>query len=640
MLALARWLPTEDWSRAAAFVDSLLETYAGQLVELGPTLLMVGVLGALVASLSRRPRAQWPPRWVGRLCIAAFVGCAIWGALLQASCVDDAFISFRYARNLVSGHGLVYNPGEYVEGYTNFLWTVGLAGLHWITGVELPLLGILSALGCLATTIVLVARLGATVHPHPSSRPATFPSLLIAPGLLALQPVFIQFGTTGLETAGAAALVCAGALHLGRLRHHWDGLAAGTAFILATLTRPDHGIFYAAGAVVVIHHLVAQRRPPSTVHSASIWRRWFPPRLSGLMLAYVAPFGGYLIYLAWKVHYYGDIFPNTYYAKSAGLSYFSQGLVYAVAFYCSSHLWVGLVLLVPYALVRFDSGAARRFRGFFLVAFLTYNVYIARVGGDFMHGRFYVSLIPLLLVALQQLLAAAQTRRPTVGAVFTAATFATAVPANIFGRGKQVEMIANEGAIYPVRAWSPVTVSHPNFRVARAIEPLQQADPPIILATSGIGAVGYYSGLEIIDVMGLTDAATAHRELPERTRPGHEKRASIEYLHQRGVHIARYWLAFPAWLEREAQISWLGGKRSKWFILRYDREVMREIRRLVPGAKFRDFERYLDRYIRGMSKKPRSEVEEHYRWFKRYYFDHNDDPKRQGPFEALLARGR
>ena len=38
--------------------------------------------------------------------------------------VDDAYISFRYARNLVEGLGLVYNPGERIEGYTNFLWTL------------------------------------------------------------------------------------------------------------------------------------------------------------------------------------------------------------------------------------------------------------------------------------------------------------------------------------------------------------------------------------------------------------------------------------------------------------------------------------------------------------------------------------
>src|SRR5207253_1595485 len=37
---------------------------------------------------------------------------------------DDQMISMRYARNLAHGHGLTWNPGEYVEGYTNFLWTV------------------------------------------------------------------------------------------------------------------------------------------------------------------------------------------------------------------------------------------------------------------------------------------------------------------------------------------------------------------------------------------------------------------------------------------------------------------------------------------------------------------------------------
>lgn len=43
---------------------------------------------------------------------------------------DDAFISFRYAANLIAGHGLVFNPGERVEGYTNFLWTALMAIPH------------------------------------------------------------------------------------------------------------------------------------------------------------------------------------------------------------------------------------------------------------------------------------------------------------------------------------------------------------------------------------------------------------------------------------------------------------------------------------------------------------------------------
>jgi len=55
------------------------------------------------------------------------LGCAAALAVLTLSnlqLVDDAYISFRYAHNLASGQGLVFNPGEYVEGYTNLLWTL------------------------------------------------------------------------------------------------------------------------------------------------------------------------------------------------------------------------------------------------------------------------------------------------------------------------------------------------------------------------------------------------------------------------------------------------------------------------------------------------------------------------------------
>jgi hypothetical protein len=38
--------------------------------------------------------------------------------------VDDAYISYRYAHNLFRGNGLVFNPGERVEGYSNFSYTL------------------------------------------------------------------------------------------------------------------------------------------------------------------------------------------------------------------------------------------------------------------------------------------------------------------------------------------------------------------------------------------------------------------------------------------------------------------------------------------------------------------------------------
>src|SRR5689334_10099421 len=76
--------------------------------------------------------------------------------------IDDAYITFRYARNLVRGLGLVYNPGERIEGYTNFLWTILVAAglkLHVAPEVTTKLLGGAAALGSLAITGLLGARL-------------------------------------------------------------------------------------------------------------------------------------------------------------------------------------------------------------------------------------------------------------------------------------------------------------------------------------------------------------------------------------------------------------------------------------------------------------------------------------------------
>ena len=56
----------------------------------------------------------------------------LWHCLAINYVEDDSFISFRYAKNFVNGDGLVFNPGERVEGYTNFLWVMMLSGFLWL----------------------------------------------------------------------------------------------------------------------------------------------------------------------------------------------------------------------------------------------------------------------------------------------------------------------------------------------------------------------------------------------------------------------------------------------------------------------------------------------------------------------------
>src|SRR5438093_10074011 len=73
------------------------------------------------------------PVIVGVCCSLAFIArtAFIVNGEYYFTLFDDAMISMRYARNLATGHGLVWNAGQApVEGYTNFLWTLWMALLH------------------------------------------------------------------------------------------------------------------------------------------------------------------------------------------------------------------------------------------------------------------------------------------------------------------------------------------------------------------------------------------------------------------------------------------------------------------------------------------------------------------------------
>jgi len=52
--------------------------------------------------------------------------------------IDDAYITLRYSRNLMLGNGPVFNMGEHVEGYSNFIWMVVLALLGKL-GISMPI---------------------------------------------------------------------------------------------------------------------------------------------------------------------------------------------------------------------------------------------------------------------------------------------------------------------------------------------------------------------------------------------------------------------------------------------------------------------------------------------------------------------
>ncbi len=76
------------------------------------------------------------------------------GVYLNYTLNDDAYISLRYAKNFARGHGLVFNVGEKVEGYTSFLW-VFLLGIHNKLGIEIVPLTKFLGIGFAFATIIM-----------------------------------------------------------------------------------------------------------------------------------------------------------------------------------------------------------------------------------------------------------------------------------------------------------------------------------------------------------------------------------------------------------------------------------------------------------------------------------------------------
>ena len=98
------------------------------------------------------------------VCSSGLIGLGFWLSFRQ----DDAFILFRYAANLVSGNGLVFNPGEWVEGFTCPLWVLVLSGVQAL-GINVPrvagILGLLFATGTLWVVYAIGIRCAAEMLP-------------------------------------------------------------------------------------------------------------------------------------------------------------------------------------------------------------------------------------------------------------------------------------------------------------------------------------------------------------------------------------------------------------------------------------------------------------------------------------------
>lgn len=434
-------------------------------------------------------------------------------ALGAAWLADDSFISFRYAEHLVRGHGLVYNVGERVEGYTNLLWTLLVAAALRL-GISPEIAA--NALG-VAGWLALVGILG--WRSWRRARPGVF--FPLAATLVLLMDDFQTWATGGLETSLFTLLVVAGVLLASRPHARPRHLAlAGVILVAAVATRPD-GVIFAAVAVV------------------GAWLvndELYPRERLNLVAALVLPLAaGGAALAVFKLLYYGDLFPTAFYSKSALDPYYPQGLYYIYLFF-QKHWFFLPLLLVVLALAVVRRGRSRpaltRSLAVRLAAFVLFTVYVAHSGGDFMFARRLIPALPLLFVVMEDLIVALG-GWPVRAAVAALVAVGLALPYPIYlDPTERLRGIANEPAYY--------TPGHVELRRAQgqaAARVLGRA-PVRAMYEGGMCMFGYYSGLPYLaEMTGLTQYSLAKAPLETRGHVGHEKVASPQWMTDHSIHF-------------------------------------------------------------------------------------------------------
>ncbi len=119
---------------------------------------------------------------------------------------DDAYITLRYARNLIDGAGVVWNPGEYVQGYTNFLHLLLVSGLGGL-GIDLVVASRVVGVAALLSLVVLLLFWSRRGEDENTARFRHVPAILV----MTSAPMLV-WSVGGLEGTLFSALVAAGCL--------------------------------------------------------------------------------------------------------------------------------------------------------------------------------------------------------------------------------------------------------------------------------------------------------------------------------------------------------------------------------------------------------------------------------------------
>ena len=518
----------------------------------------------------------------------------VWLTSLAWFMTDDAFITFRYVRNLLEGHGLVFNPGERVEGYSNFLWALELAAIWKLFGLApeavAQWLSVGYTVGVLAVLVWWVRRDAGLAHRGLA--------LWMVLGLVCGSATFAVWTSGGgLETRQFTFFVVAAMV--GLMLHHGSRrglLSASFCLAGAALTRPE-GVLLALCCFgwFGVQRMVAgwATAPASGRMSYRRFVAWIEWReVAWLAGPFVVLVGAHVLF---RLAYYGEWLPNTYYARHVR-PWYESGLRY----YGAGALETGLYLLVPLALVALREGwRVRREVTYALpvLCIIVHAVGVMRVGGDHFEYRPLDFYWPALSVPVVAGILALGSRLSGVGSLRKLAPsraglggracalvifvpvffYAGAIQGALLLEGSKVRgystfmhfelhegnakwllaipgmsvlvPMSNELRRRAVGQWAPLRFAEHREYTKKQIGiwgPYENMEGGLIpddalTAEKNVGVLGYYlPHLKIIDTYGLADAAIARNPVERSNherRMAHDRRPPPGCLEARGVNL-------------------------------------------------------------------------------------------------------
>lgn len=444
-----------------------------------------------------------PGRSTARVALVGALALLTAGLIWTAWLSDDAFITFRCMDNFVHGRGLVWNVGERVQAFTNPLWLFLLSVPYALTG-ELYWVAILA--GFIGTGVVAALL----VRGASSAAVAALGVLLLAGS-----KAFLEYGTSGLENPllGVVVLLAVGA-YLAPTDTAQRATRVAWATSFAFLTRPDALVF--TGVLCVA----------AWVESPTV-------RTTRRMIVGFSPA---LAWEAFSLVYYGSLVPNTAIAKLSGDLPRDEVLQQGLHYLQNSLRWDPLTLTtVVVAVLVFAPrpGRWRRRESIVVLAVLLHLVYLVRVGGDFMSGRFLTTPFVVAVALIVRL-------RPGRVTLLTAAIVAVALavyherspwrsrPGPLDSmRATDAAGVGDERTVYYAftglvsegyASWGRLAdgAKYPLAEYAR----MKLGEGERVQVQSQIGMLGCYLGPDVhfVDVMGLADPLLAR--LPVTTPDG------------------------------------------------------------------------------------------------------------------------